>query len=236
MDEKHRIFLSRKEVLKAVRIDFKQYGPQFHLYQTLSPIITENRIIVTKNEKNECVLIKRGKKAKTRRISEHDLGEYLFNILSKNDYPLALIAEICRLVFETRAGPGKHPVTGHEGIWIETDMALFHCSQCGDCCRNLLYHNDCTEEDFRKWEVLDRTDIMEKVMIIECEDGSTAYKIWMDPDTGRLYDQCPWMTAVANNRYECLIQDVKPEICRQYPYTRKHALMTGCKGDFKERD
>ena len=31
-------------------------------------------------------------------------------------------------------------------------------------------------------------------------------------------------------RSVCTIQDVKPGICRQYPSSRKHAVMTGCPG------
>ena len=237
MDEKDRIFLTRKELLRAVRIDFKQYGPQFDLFQDLCPIITGNTTIVIKDKNNDCALITRGKKSKTRRMREHELGDYLFKKLSKNDYPLSVLAEICRRVFETRASPGRHPVSGNEGIWIETDMALFHCTQCGDCCRNLLYHNDCTEEDYSLWGSLGRADIMKKVMIISSGDRITGYRIWMNPDTGQLYPQCPWMKPTpAKNRYACLIQDVKPEICRQYPYTRKHAIMTGCRGKFKDRD
>jgi Fe-S-cluster containining protein len=235
MDTKNRIFLSPAEALRAIRIDFKQYGPQFHLFQSLCPILTHNRTIVTKNEKGECILMKRGKKSKTRRISEQKLGDYLFKILNENDYPLPIIAEICQLVFETRVGPGKHPISGRDGIWIETDMASFQCCQCGDCCRTLFYHNDCTAEDYQQWETLGRTDIMEKVMVIQSEAGETQYRIWMDPETRRLYSQCPWIVlSPLKNKYDCLIQDVKPEICRQYPYTRKHAIMTGCKGKFED--
>jgi Fe-S-cluster containining protein len=32
------------------------------------------------------------------------------------------------------------------------------------------------------------------------------------------------------NRYRCTIHDIRPTICRQYPGSRKHARMTGCRG------
>jgi hypothetical protein len=233
MGEKDRIFLTPGEVLRAVRIDFKQYGPQFHLFQELCPIVTEKRMIVAKNEKNECVLIKRGKKLKKILISEQDLGDFLFAILNENRYPLPVMAEICRRVFETRADPGTHPASGRDGIWIDTEMERFQCVQCGVCCRKLLYHNDCTQEDYRRWKALGRTDILDRVMLITSGGKITGYRIWVEPGTTRLYPQCPWMVeAGSKNRYKCRIQDVKPEICTHYPYTRKHAVMTGCKGKF----
>ncbi len=128
-------------------------------------------------------------------------------------------------------------ISGRDGIWIDTEMRLFHCLQCGDCCQKLLYHNDCTEEDYRRWETLGRTDIMDRVMRITSGGKVTGYRIWVEPGTDLLYPECPWMIeAGSKNRYECRIQDVKPEICTHYPYTRKHAIMTGCKGEFKDRD
>jgi len=32
------------------------------------------------------------------------------------------------------------------------------------------------------------------------------------------------------DKYICRIHDVKPEHCRNYPKSRKHAQKTGCKG------
>ena len=234
-NKKDTIFLSQTEALSAIRLDFMQYGPQFELYQELCPIISGNRTIVIREGRNECVLITRGRKSKTRRMNQDDLGKYLYNQLQEKPCSLPVLAEICSRVFETPVRVGKHAETGCSGIQIETDMTRFHCSQCGDCCRNLLYHNDCTEDDYRRWQALDRVDILERVKVIE-DDGKTAtYKVWMDPDTGRLSKECPWLReSMVKNRFECSIQDVKPEFCRVYPLTRKHAVMTGCKGEFRE--
>jgi len=233
-NKKETIFLSQKEALAAIRLDFMQYGPQFVLYQELCPIISGNRTIVVREGRNECVLITRGRKSKTRRMNQDDLGKYLYNQLQEKSCSLQVLAEICSRVFETPARVVKHAETGCSSIQIVTDMTRFHCSQCGDCCRNLLYHNDCTQEDYRRWQALDRVDILERVKVIE-DDGKTAtYKVWMDPDTGRLSKECPWLSeSKVKNRFECSIQDVKPEFCRVYPLTRKHAAMTGCKGEFK---
>ena len=41
MDKKEKIFLTQNQAIEAIRIDFKQYGSQFDLFQKLCPIITE---------------------------------------------------------------------------------------------------------------------------------------------------------------------------------------------------
>lgn len=234
-NKKETIFLSQKEALSAIRLDFMQYGPQFALYQELCPIISGNRTIVVRKGRNDCILITRGRKSKTSRINQRDLGQYLYNQLQEKPCSLSTLAEICSRVFETPARVGNHEKTGSSGILIETDMARFHCRQCGECCRNLIYHNDCTKEDYRRWQALDRIDILEKVKVIKDDGKAATYKVWMDPDTGRLYRECPWLReSRIKNRFECSIQDVKPEFCRVYPLTRKHAAMTGCRGEFRE--
>lgn len=236
MKEKEKIFLSRHQVLEAIRADFNQYDSQFPLFQELCPIVTDNHSIVTREGRNDCVLISRGKKSKTRHLTDGELSRYLIDKIAENCFSLPKMAEICGKVFQTRSWTGRNAEGGNAGIWIETDMSGFTCRQCGNCCRNLNYHNDCTEDDFKLWEMLGRDDIMEKVMIIRCEEsGISQYKIWKKPGTTQLYPECPWLApASGSDRYKCLIQDVKPEYCRQYPLTRKHAEMTGCRGIFCE--
>ncbi len=236
MYENEKIFLTPKQVLDAIHIDFQQYGSQFDLFQELCPIITENRNIVTKEGRNNCVLITRGRKSKIRRMKDHDLGNYLFTALCKKTYPLSVMADICSKVFRTKTFVGQNDENGIRGIWIKTEMAQFKCRQCGNCCRNLKYHNDCNENDYKRWEMLERHDIMERVMIIQSDSGTRRYMIWKEPDSGRFYPECPWLIPTASkNRFECGIQDIKPDYCRQYPLTRKHAAMTKCKGIFEHR-
>lgn len=236
VNEKEKIFLTPKEVLAAIRIDFKQYGTQFGLFQELCPLITDNRKILVKDGRDFSVLISRGRKSKMRRLNDSDLGPYLYNMLKTTSCLLPVLADICNRVFQTPAYPGKRAEDGHDGIWIETDMKRFICRQCGDCCRNLHYHNDCTQNDYRRWQLLDRNDIMERVMIIGCANKPDRYRIWIEPGTRQTTPECPWLQCDAsNNLYKCTIQDIKPEFCRQYPLTRKHAEMTGCKGNFKDR-
>ncbi len=236
MDENEKIFLTRKQVLDAIRMDFVQYESQFDLYQELCPILTDSREFISQEGRNDCLLITRGKKSKTRRMNDQELGRYLLNTLKANSYPLSVLAEICSKVFRTTSWTGRHGKTGVNGIWIKTDMAFFKCRQCGNCCRNLNYQKDCTEKDYRRWKTLGREDILEKVMIIHHESIAPEYRIWIKLDSSQLYTECPWLvTASSKGRFECEIQDVKPEFCRQYPLTRKHADMTGCRGTFGQQ-
>ena len=232
-----KIFLTRKETFQAIYYDFIQYEPQFELFQTLWPVVFNNQAFITKDSKNSCTIVTRGRKSKIRKINDGELGNFLYKSLTKKITSLKKLAEIGHLVFQIKAYPGSNPEIGEEGIWFETDMDIFKCSQCGDCCRNLLYHNDCTEKDYMLWKETSRVDIMERVLVLneknETKKGMTQYRIWVNPETGYLSKKCPWleMTAI-RDRYVCSIEDVKPEICRQYPFTKKHANMTDCRGRF----
>lgn len=146
---------------------------------------------------------------------------------------MLLLAEISALVFQTRARVGPALEGPGQGIWIEHHMEGFACRQCGNCCTQLGYINDCTLEDYLVWQALDRQDILERVMKIEQPGKPPQYHIWMDPASRELTPTCPWLRLTLENaKAICLIQDVKPEVCRQYPFTRKHARLTGCNGRF----
>jgi hypothetical protein len=76
-----------------------------------------------------------------------------------------------------------------------------------------------------------RDDIIRWVGLEIRRDNDRAYRIWIDPDTGRPADVCPWLIRVPGSHlYKCGIHEEKPEICRLYPGSRKHAVMTGCRG------
>ncbi|OQY08333.1 MAG: hypothetical protein B6I22_00910 [Desulfobacteraceae bacterium 4572_123] len=46
-----------------------------------------------------------------------------------------------------------------------------------------------------------------------------------------IHRSCPFLKKIpSENRRLCAIHDIKPAICRQYPVSRKHALITGCPG------
>lgn len=108
----------------------------------------------------------------------------------------------------------------------------FVCKRCGHCCLNLdAYATTCTAEDFRRWEEAGRADILRWVSIVNFGKGDKVYEVWMHPERFDHVSRCPWLTRMPGNAlYECAIDDVKPGVCRDYPYTVEHAMLTGCRG------
>ncbi|MBI9090975.1 MAG: hypothetical protein JEZ12_17310 [Desulfobacterium sp.] len=233
VNDSEKIFLTEQEAKTAVEIDFQQYGPQPRLFRELSPLILGNSAVVLDHGKHAGVWIKQGRKNKLKQLRDQELGNQLCRTLQTTAYPLAILAEICTLTFQVRACPGPDLRDSPQGIWIESDMGNFHCRQCGDCCRNLAVQNGCTEQDYHRWQRLGLTHILERVRVLGANGNPTGYRIWVEPGGTRLSPVCPWLKEIpGENRCTCLIQDVKPEICTQYPFTRKHASMTGCRGRF----
>ena len=210
MDTTNWTFLTHGEALDAVALDFQEYGLQPRLFQELARLLgCKENIAPGETEPME------------------NLPFLLLHLLETLDLSPPQKTQIFTRIFETRVR-----VTA-DGIWIRDQMDEFHCAMCGECCRNLFYETDCTREDLRLWEETGRTDILERVMVTQTRQGKTEYRIWMDPSSGTISDQCPWLDwDKKQNMARCAIQDVKPDICRQYPFTRKHACMTDCRGDF----
>lgn len=78
-------------------------------------------------------------------------------------------------------------------------------------------------EDVRRWEAAGREDILQWV---EC-----THDIWIHPETGDDVDRCPWLRKVrGQDRYQCRIYTLRPDICRNYPLSQEHAERTGCPG------
>jgi Fe-S-cluster containining protein len=87
-----------------------------------------------------------------------------------------------------------------------------------------------TDEDIAMWQNAGRKDILEWVDPIQV-GTHFVYDIWINPVTGDDVKRCPWLRKLPNqDKYICRIHDLKPEHCRNYPRSRKHALKTGCKG------
>jgi Fe-S-cluster containining protein len=85
-----------------------------------------------------------------------------------------------------------------------------------------------TDEDIETWERAGRDDIL----------AWTNYlgDLWISPVTGEEASRCPWLRKVrGQDRYICRIHDVKPEVCMDYPVSRKQVLEDGCPGA-KSRD
>lgn len=89
-----------------------------------------------------------------------------------------------------------------------------------------------TEADIEMWEEAGRYDILETADVVQLDDGTIiGTDLWFSPRTGEDLLRCPWVRKVRNeDRYICRIYDLRPEICRNYPVSRKHRDETGCPG------
>ena len=109
----------------------------------------------------------------------------------------------------------------------------FHCKQCGNCCLYLgdAFETCATDQDIHLWNEKGRDDILDWVDPIQIGGGQYVYDIWISPTTGEDVQRCPWLRKLPNrDKYICRIHEVKPQHCREYPRSRKHADETGCRG------
>lgn len=83
------------------------------------------------------------------------------------------------------------------------------CNSCGKCC--IKYSNGgltASATDLDLWESL-RPEVYRYV-----RDG----KIWMDPETGKQIELCPWLRREPDQiQFSCAIYFDRPEDCRVYP-------------------
>ncbi len=225
------IFLTREEAVDAIRIDLQQYGSQTGLLCELFPTVMGPGAVVVRDADPGRVWVKQAARGPMRQVSSADLADTLFSRITKASASIERLADICTNVFKEPAVAGFDNETRSAGVWIETGMAEFACRQCGQCCLTLDYHLECTLEDYKRWQSLGRDDILQWVRRISGPAGTAAFRIWVEPGAEKPARVCPFLQKESGSeKRTCRIQDVKPEICRQYPFTRKHAVMTGCRG------
>ncbi len=232
MSNPNRLFLTIDAALEAVQRAFCQYPCQMNLLSVLWPMVfgRQSYLLVAGNRRSAWVKIPA--KPKLVFANEDDLKRRVMDQLRRSPPALERLAGIAALVFgvHAEARAGSEPQTP-DGIWIDTDMADFVCVQCGHCCRTLDYHEGCTLADYAHWQELGRTDIRDWVGTVRRDGSVAACRIWMVPGTNDYAAVCPWLTrSPENGRCICAIHDVRPSICRQYPGSRKHARLTGCRG------
>jgi Fe-S-cluster containining protein len=225
------IFLTTEEAVEAITIDFRQYRPQILLFCSIIGLISENKILFQREAGKEGVWINQHGRTNMRWVEGTDLAEYMCSAIRKTPWTIEMLAAACRRVFQSRAIPATDPDTGREGLEIETQMDSFECRQCGRCCRSLDYHHEVGAKDVAMWRSLGRDDILRWVDTVFRKDEITGYRIWVIPGTRELARTCPFLKKEpTTNRWGCAIHAVKPRICRNYPVSRKHAVMTGCRG------
>ncbi len=235
MSEKERIFLTREEALSAILTDLRQYRPQKGLFMNLCADVFGRDTLVVDDHRREGLWMSssRSRSRSMRYVSILDLRERLCREIEHARPSSESLANLCGRVFDTAAFSGGKNGNGARktGVWLETGMETFACRQCGRCCRKLDYRRELSFEDYEVWKRLGRTDILERVKVYRRNGSITAFGIWSEPGTDRFSDLCPWLRELPKKeRWICGIHEVKPEICRQYPGSRKHGKMTGCPG------
>lgn len=229
------IRLSPREALEAVCTDFRAYDPQVPLFCEVVRLISGGRAIVRREAPKGGLWIRWEGEPRMRWLEEGELAAHLCRRLEAARLSEALLATVCSRVFRERAAVEWDPRGGRPAIRIETGMEGYRCRQCGRCCRALDYRDGLSERDVEGWRRSGRGDILEWVGVFRTADRRRAYRMWVVPGTRRLAGRCPFLVNDSSrNRWLCRIHEVKPEICRQYPVSRKHALMTGCRGFEKE--
>jgi len=231
MIEKETIFLTLQQAREAVCIDFCRYAPQIMLFSEVLRIISNGKAVINKEREKEGRWISAEPGSKMIWMNGPALGEYVCRALLEKDLEAEDIVSVCARVFQARAFKGRDPESDLAGVFIETGMETFSCRQCGDCCNFLDYHDALTQADVERWKQLGRQDILDWVSVSRTPNGKSGYRIWVEPKTGKMIDRCPFLKPLSTeNHWLCRIHDVKPCICREYPVSRKHGLMTGCPG------
>lgn len=218
--------------MDAIRIDFNRYPAQTRLFIDLCPLLLGPEITVSEDFRgNGLWMASPGvrRSRKMQKTSPRELADRLTRKLETRPPPPAVLADLFSKVFDVPAWPGRDAGDRMEGIWVDTQMSDFHCLQCGRCCRELEYCHQLLEKDYVNWAEAGRTDILEWVAVHRRCGKIMSFSIWIVPGTLTFAVECPWLRkADIDGIWRCDIHDVRPEICRQYPGTRKHARMTGC--------
>ena len=234
--EKESIFLTIDQTLNAICRDFQQYEPQVILFAEILRLIGDDHRAFKREPGDAGIWVRTPDSSHMRRLEGGPLVQYLCSTVKslKHRGDAELLATLASRVFQERCHPARHPGSGEPGLAIETGMERFACRQCGQCCRDLDYHAEVTDEDVARWRALGRDDILDWVGVTGRPDGGETYQIWVTPGANRFAAPCPFLRKVpTSNRWVCRIHDVKPRICRNYPVSRKHARMTGCPGFIK---
>jgi Fe-S-cluster containining protein len=231
------LWLKTEQVLKAIRLDFRGYGSQPVVFCEVIRTIHGDDMIVKREPGKDGLWISRAGKGRMRWLHGADLVEFMCAEITRIDLEPPTLAAICTRVFQAACHVENHAETGLAGIRIDTGMSAFECRQCGRCCRKLDYRDGMTADDMARLRALDRQDILKWVSIKQSGGDHEEYRIWVEPGTNQFAETCPFLKrGPSESLWVCRIHDVKPQVCRHYPVSRKHARMTGCPGFDKKRE
>ena len=94
------------------------------------------------------------------------------------------------------------------------------CNQCGKCCIKYSNGGLTTSASQINYWCDHKPEIYKYV-----KDGN----IWIDPETGKQIELCPWLRKEPNqNRYTCEIYFDRPDDCKFYPSTLDEMVADDC--------
>jgi len=168
-------------------------------------------------------LLIRPRGGRERFLSCRAAASLIIRTLRRRPPSVPRLARLCGLTFLLGAR-ARRVRRGARRIRIRTGMEAYACTRCGLCCVGLDMHDQCRPSDLEHWRGKGRQDILERTGPV---DG--RHVLWARPGTPLLEEDCPWLTPARNgNPASCGIHSCKPAICREYPGSYKHAVMTGC--------
>jgi Fe-S-cluster containining protein len=225
------LFLTPEQAVEAVCIDFRGYRPQPMVFSDILRSLAGDDAACRREPGREGLWIAGRRRGAMRWLEGDALVEHMCRALRRARPAQEQLAAICRRVFQTPCHAAADPQTGRTAIRIQTDMQGFTCRQCGRCCRVLAYPDSLAADDVTRFKAAGREDLLAWVGVARSDDGQERYRIWMVPGTNRFAPVCPFLKrGTSNHHWVCAIQEVKPDFCRHYPLSRKHAAMTGCPG------
>ena len=83
------------------------------------------------------------------------------------------------------------------------------CLCCGECCEAFGGHLNASKTDLERWRNQGRDDLLDRV--------NRLGWIWVEPQSKRLEQSCPFLDRQDGKTAICGIQETKPAMCRDYP-------------------
>ena len=155
-----------------------------------------------------------------------DLVDFFLDLLSSKS--AEMVSKVYSEIEYVKVNVTMHPKALEIGLLVETEMEKFECIQCGHCCLELsgAIQTSVPDSDVKRWKCEQRFDI--QVWVGTFADMND---IWISPKTGEYVNRCPWLRKLPKqNKYICRIHETKPEHCRNFPKSKRHALDCGCRG------
>ena len=94
-------------------------------------------------------------------------------------------------------------------LWSRKERPRQKCRECGRCCDLYGGNLRASNGDIERWGREGRAELLSRV-------GRLGW-IWTNPDSGRLFNSCPYLIGTPPHGGRCQIHETKPEMCRAYP-------------------